>query len=137
MALLSLRYQEWCNKLSSLPYYVIACKFLKVEMINCQIVYNLFFACNLIETALKCITLNGLILQSTGWKDPSIFYNISLNLSFALKELPCDLHDNWPIDSPPSCPGLHVYASLAWMHIIIWKPYRPIIILLTNYRTRR
>jgi len=95
MALLSLRYQEWCKKLSSLPYYVMACKFLKVEMINCQIVYNLFFACNLIETALKCITLNGLILQSTGWKDPSIFYNISLNLCFALKELPCELHDNW------------------------------------------
>jgi len=29
-----------------------------------------------------------------------------------------------------------IYASLAWILIIIWKPYRSIIILLTNYRTR-
>jgi len=29
-----------------------------------------------------------------------------------------------------------IYASLAWIPIIIWKPYRSIIILLTNYRTR-
>ena len=29
-----------------------------------------------------------------------------------------------------------IYASLAWTLIIIWKPYRSIIISLTNYRTR-
>jgi len=45
---------------------------------------------------------------------------------------------NWPIDSglPPSCPGLYD-LRIASCILIIWKPYRSIIILLANYWTRR
>ena len=48
--------------------------------------------------------------------------------------------DTWePIDlSTARSPVLvfMIYASLPWILIIIWEPYRSIIILLTNYRTR-
>jgi len=42
---------------------------------------------------------------------------------------------NWSTARPPALVFM-IYASLTWILIIIWKPYRSIIILLTNYRTR-